>query len=196
MKVLRGAASVKKSYSKKVILLKKKQVEVLFKQRPWNQDLLMAVLDKYAVKLKVKSENFQKIQTAIATFFENQGYSDIFIRADIWKHISEILTLIGVSDLTSVFTAAQTSHPNLHFNLPKVLTQTFEQGTLSQIKLCLTNIKQERNLSECEHLLQSLEACSHFMASFKVTPKQGFTAEKLLAVVRQLSLKVELILEA
>ena len=52
--------------SRKILLLKKKQIEKLFSEKPWNEAVLDLLLKKYLVKIEFKSENKSKI---LRTYF-------------------------------------------------------------------------------------------------------------------------------
>ena len=90
------------------MLLKKKQVEALLQNQPWNQHILIVVLNKLVLKLEQKVQNKDKILQVITTFLDSQPYADSLITAETWSQIEESLRLanipfrISLSSLNSI----------------------------------------------------------------------------------------------
>lgn len=135
LRVLRDANRNKRSFNKKILLLKKKQIEQLFQERPWNQDALLAILDKYVDKLKFKEDNKIKIQRAVVRFLSRQEESDSFIRAETWKHMNDCLDLcsedtLKLEEVLSNVNAAEQTEAEFAY----IEKTVFDQGLLTMAR--------------------------------------------------------------
>lgn len=82
---------------KKIVLLKKKELERHSMARPWNQDVMLALLKKYQAKKKVKTKNRQLILRLILRFLAAQENSDCSIGEKIWREINEAIKNLALS---------------------------------------------------------------------------------------------------